>query len=163
MSEQGAVLLKNRGGVLPLTRRGSSRRIGATAQGAPIYTGGGSASVVPSATTTPLDGIKARAGRQGHLRAGHGRHAGAAGPTPRCTAPRPRQRPDCDVLIDTDSLARRSRPRRADLDFDRVAAAGADRRVVGPVAGTFTPTVSGTHRFSLNTTARRVYLNGAAS
>src|SRR3954451_19530342 len=64
LSEQGTVLLKNRGRVLPLNRRkvSSLAVIGATAHNAPIYTGGGSASVIPSVTTTPLDGIKARAG-----------------------------------------------------------------------------------------------------
>jgi beta-glucosidase len=64
LSEQGTVLLKNDNGVLPLnpTTTRSLAVIGATAQNAPIYTGGGSASVIPSATTTPLDGIRARAG-----------------------------------------------------------------------------------------------------
>src|SRR3954454_1768975 len=64
LSEQGTVLLKNQDGVLPIDdqQAGSVAVIGATAQTAPIYTGGGSARVVPSGTVTPLEGIKARAG-----------------------------------------------------------------------------------------------------
>jgi beta-glucosidase len=64
LSEQGTVLLRNRGGVLPInTRRVDSVAvIGAAGQSNPIYTGGGSAAVVPSATVTPLAGIQARAG-----------------------------------------------------------------------------------------------------
>jgi len=64
LSEQGTVLLKNAGGALPIDDRkvGSVAVIGAAAQAAPIYTGGGSATVVPSGTVTPLEGIQARAG-----------------------------------------------------------------------------------------------------
>jgi len=64
LSEQGTVLLKNADGVLPLDSHqiDSLAVIGATAHNAPIYTGGGSASVIPSAKTTPLEGIRARAG-----------------------------------------------------------------------------------------------------
>jgi beta-glucosidase len=64
LSEQGTVLLKNDDGVLPIDDRsvGSIAVIGAAAQTSPIYTGGGSATVVPSGTVTPLDGIRARAG-----------------------------------------------------------------------------------------------------
>src|SRR4051794_34139212 len=64
LSEQGTVLLKNAGGALPIDDRktGSVAVIGAAAQAAPIYTGGGSATVVPSDTVTPLQGIRARAG-----------------------------------------------------------------------------------------------------
>jgi len=65
LSEQGTVLLKNARGVLPIDSRRvhSVAVIGAAAQSAPIYTGGGSAAVVPSATVTPLQGITARAGQ----------------------------------------------------------------------------------------------------
>jgi beta-glucosidase len=64
LSEQGTVLLKNARGALPMDDRevGSVAVIGAAAQAAPIYTGGGSATVVPSGTVTPLEGIRARAG-----------------------------------------------------------------------------------------------------
>jgi beta-glucosidase len=64
LSEQGTVLLKNARSVLPIDDRrvGSVAVIGAAAQTNPIYTGGGSAAVVPSDTLTPLDGITARAG-----------------------------------------------------------------------------------------------------
>jgi beta-glucosidase len=64
LSEQGTVLLKNARGVLPFMSRAvrSVAVIGAAAQDVPIYTGGGSANVIPSAPTTPLQGIRARAG-----------------------------------------------------------------------------------------------------
>lgn len=63
LSEQGTVLLKNADGLLPLDPHqiDSLAVIGATAHNAAIYTGGGSASVIPSAKTTPLEGIRARA------------------------------------------------------------------------------------------------------
>src|SRR3954451_20827657 len=64
LSEQGTVLLKNASGVLPIDsqRVHSLAVIGAAAQNAPIYTGGGSAIGKPSGTGTPLAGITARAG-----------------------------------------------------------------------------------------------------
>src|SRR4051794_11919333 len=64
LSTQGTVLLKDRGGALPIDGRegGSVAVIGAAAQDTPIYTGGGSATVVPSRKVTPLEGIRARAG-----------------------------------------------------------------------------------------------------
>jgi beta-glucosidase len=64
LSEQGTVLLKNHRGVLPIDdhKVGSLAVIGAAAQTNPIYTGGGSATVVPSKTVTPLQGITSRAG-----------------------------------------------------------------------------------------------------
>jgi beta-glucosidase len=64
IAAQGAVLLKNDRDLLPFMpeRVRSIAVIGATAHAAPIYTGRGSASVVPSRTITPLDGIRGRAG-----------------------------------------------------------------------------------------------------
>ena len=64
LSEQGTVLLKNHRGALPIDdhKVGSLAVIGAAAQTNPIYTGGGSATVVPSKTVTPLQGITSRAG-----------------------------------------------------------------------------------------------------
>jgi beta-glucosidase len=64
LSEQGTVVLKNHRGALPIDddRVGSLAVIGAAAQTNPIYTGGGSATVVPSKTVTPLQGITSRAG-----------------------------------------------------------------------------------------------------
>jgi beta-glucosidase len=62
LSEEGTVLLKNDANALPIDDAQSVAVIGAAAQAAPIYTGGGSATVVPSHTVTPLEGIQARAG-----------------------------------------------------------------------------------------------------
>ncbi|MEZ0095054.1 glycoside hydrolase family 3 C-terminal domain-containing protein [Streptacidiphilus sp. EB129] len=63
LAEEGAVLLKNSGTVLPLTSSARSVAvIGADASTSPRTAGGGSASVNSSGTVTPLQGITARAG-----------------------------------------------------------------------------------------------------
>ena len=59
-------MLKNAGGTLPLSANGrdagSIAVIGPSADTSPTYAGGGSAYVVPSATVSPLAGIKAATG-----------------------------------------------------------------------------------------------------
>ena len=60
LSEEGTVLLKNTGNVLPLTSSDSSIAvIGADASSSPQTDGGGSAGVNSSGTVTPLQGIQA--------------------------------------------------------------------------------------------------------
>ncbi|HEY7484097.1 MAG TPA: glycoside hydrolase family 3 C-terminal domain-containing protein [Streptosporangiaceae bacterium] len=63
VAEAGAVLLRNKGGALPLT--GAAARsiavVGPTAR-VPLVGGGGSAHVIPDAAQAPLDAIRARAG-----------------------------------------------------------------------------------------------------
>jgi beta-glucosidase len=63
LSEQvaaaGTTLLKNESGTLPLSGSSSVAVIGPAASAAPVYAGGGSAYVIPSATVSPLAGIKA--------------------------------------------------------------------------------------------------------
>jgi beta-glucosidase len=62
LSEEGTVLLKNTGNVLPLTSSDSSIAvIGADASTSPDTAGGGSAGVDSSGTVTPLQGIQAAA------------------------------------------------------------------------------------------------------
>jgi beta-glucosidase len=62
VAEEGTVLLKDNGGVLPLTSADSSIAvIGADASTSPQTAGGGSASVSSSGTVTPLQGITAAA------------------------------------------------------------------------------------------------------
>jgi beta-glucosidase len=62
LAEEGTVLLKNSGGVLPLTSSDSSIAvIGTDASSSPQTSGGGSASVSSSGTVTPLQGITAAA------------------------------------------------------------------------------------------------------
>ncbi|HSZ38581.1 MAG TPA: glycoside hydrolase family 3 C-terminal domain-containing protein [Trebonia sp.] len=62
IAEEGTVLLKNSGGVLPLgTQDPSVAVIGADASASPQTAGGGSASVNSSGTVTPLQGITAAA------------------------------------------------------------------------------------------------------
>ena len=62
LAEEGTVLLKNNGGVLPLPRSDSSVAvIGADASSSPLTAGGGSAGVNSSGTITPLQGITAAA------------------------------------------------------------------------------------------------------
>lgn len=63
LAEEGTVLLKNSGGILPISPSTSSIAvIGADASTSPLTAGGGSASVSSSGTVTPLQGITARAG-----------------------------------------------------------------------------------------------------
>ena len=62
LAEEGTVLLKNSGNVLPLGSADSSVAvIGADASTSPLSAGGGSASVNSSGTVTPLQGITAAA------------------------------------------------------------------------------------------------------
>jgi beta-glucosidase len=62
LAEEGTVLLKNSGSVLPLgTATKSVAVIGADASGSPLTVGGGSAGVTSSGTVTPLQGITAAA------------------------------------------------------------------------------------------------------
>ena len=64
VAEEGTTLLKNSGGVLPLSASGGGTIavIGPSASASPTYAGGGSAYVIPSGTVTPLAGIQAAAG-----------------------------------------------------------------------------------------------------
>jgi beta-glucosidase len=62
LAEEGTVLLKNSGSILPLTSSDTSIAvIGADASTSPLTAGGGSASVTSSGTVTPLQGIQAAA------------------------------------------------------------------------------------------------------
>jgi beta-glucosidase len=62
LAEEGTVLLKNSGSVLPLTSSDKSIAvIGADASTSPMTDGGGSAGVNSSGTVTPLQGIQAAA------------------------------------------------------------------------------------------------------
>src|ERR1700744_3702969 len=59
LAEEGTVLLKNSGSVLPLTSADKSVAvIGADASASPLTAGGGSAGVNSSGTVTPLQGIQ---------------------------------------------------------------------------------------------------------
>jgi beta-glucosidase len=166
LSEQGTVLLKNRGHVLPLTRRkvSSLAVIGATAQNAPIYTGGGSASVIPSATTTPLEGIKARAGAIKVTYA-----PGTAGTPALPDLPTSLLRPAggtgngvTATYFSTPDFTGAPVATRVEPSIDFTAPPLPQLTGVWSArfTGTFTPTTSGTHRFSLNTIGiADVYIN----
>ncbi|MEY9962592.1 beta-glucosidase [Streptacidiphilus sp. MAP12-16] len=66
LAEEGTVLLKNSGSVLPLgSSTGSVAVIGADASTSPQSAGGGSAAVNSSGTVTPLQGITSRAAGSG--------------------------------------------------------------------------------------------------
>jgi beta-glucosidase len=62
VAEAGTTLLKNDGGVLPLSSSGSIAVVGPSADASATFAGGGSAYVIPSGTVSPLAGIKAVAG-----------------------------------------------------------------------------------------------------
>jgi beta-glucosidase len=167
LAAQGTVLLKNRGKVLPLNpRRVSSLAvIGATAQDAPIYTGGGSASVVPSRTTTPLDGIRARA------RGMRVTYAPGTKGTP-ALPEIPRERLIADGGQSGVATTYYPTPdfsgtpvatrREATVGFTSSPSVPGLRRVWSARStATFTPPSSGTHRFSLDTIGvADVYLDG---
>ena len=80
VAEAGTTLLKNDGGVLPLSSGGSIAVVGPAADTSPTYAGGGSAYVIPSGTTSPLAGIKAAAGSGGGVAYQPGLPADAALP-----------------------------------------------------------------------------------
>ena len=64
LAEEGTVLLKDSGSVLPLASSTKSIAvIGTDASSSPLTAGGGSAGVNSSGTVTPLQGITSRAGR----------------------------------------------------------------------------------------------------
>ncbi len=63
VAEDGTTLLKDSGGVLPLSsrNRGTIAVIGPSASASPTYAGGGSAYVIPSQTVSPLQGLQSAA------------------------------------------------------------------------------------------------------
>lgn len=61
-AEEGTVLLKNEGNILPLSANSSIAVIGADAGTKPLAEGGGSSHVVPPYVISPFDGIRKRAG-----------------------------------------------------------------------------------------------------
>jgi beta-glucosidase len=69
VAEDGTTLLKNTGNTLPLSSSngGTIAVIGPSASATPTYGGGGSATVVPFQTVSPLQGLEAQAGGQTHL------------------------------------------------------------------------------------------------
>ncbi|HZE04075.1 MAG TPA: glycoside hydrolase family 3 C-terminal domain-containing protein [Solirubrobacteraceae bacterium] len=69
VADASATLLRNAGGTLPLSRAhaGNVAVIGPAASTQPVYGGGGSAAVIPSAPVTPLQGLQAAAGPGTHI------------------------------------------------------------------------------------------------
>jgi beta-glucosidase len=129
--------------------------IGATAQNAPIYTGGGSASVIPSVTTTPLDGIKARAGaiRVTYAPGTAGTPALPDIPTNLLTPAGATGNGMTATYFSTPDftgtpVATRVEPA---IDFSAPPLPQLSGVWSARYTGTFTPASSGTHRFSLNT------------
>jgi beta-glucosidase len=61
VAEQGTVLLKNEGGVLPLSRSASIALIGPAASVSPVSSGGGTAYVLSAGPKTPLQGVRSAA------------------------------------------------------------------------------------------------------
>jgi len=79
LAEEGTVLLKNSGSVLPLSTSDTSIAvIGTDASSSPLTAGGGSASVNSSGTVTPLRGITSRAGSSGSVSFNDGSSASSA-------------------------------------------------------------------------------------
>jgi beta-glucosidase len=168
LSEQGSVLLKNDGAVLPLAPRRvrSIAVIGAAAQDVPIYTGGGSANVIPSTTTTPLEGIRARAGRDIAVTYAPGT-AGTAAlpdlPTARLTPSSGTGNGLTATYYATSDftgapVATRVEPT---VHFTGAPLPGLTGQWSARWTGSFTPPTTGTHRFSLNAQGiARLYVDG---
>lgn len=81
-AEQGTVLLKNDGGLLPLGGARSIAVIGPDASTDPWSAGGGSAGVLASHVVTPLAGIKSRAGSHVTVRYAQGAGSPTQPPPP---------------------------------------------------------------------------------
>jgi beta-glucosidase len=166
LSEQGSVLLKDGGGVLPIDdhQTDSVAVIGAAAQTAPVYTGGGSATVVPSGTVTPLEGIRDRAGGNVDVTYAQGT-AGTQEPpvAPSSTlAPGSGTGPGLNAEYFTSSdLSGTPAITRIDPTVQVTGnPAGLSGTWSARWTGTFTPTVSGLQRFSLNGSGTaRLYLD----
>jgi beta-glucosidase len=167
LSEQGTVLLKDARGALPIDsqRVHSLAVIGAAAQNAPIYTGGGSATVNPSGTVTPLAGITARAGQNVNVTYAPGT-AGTAEPpliaTARLTPASGTGKGLTAQYFASSDLSGTPAITRVD---PTVQVTGNPPGLSGIWSarwtGTFTPTVSGLQRFSFSGSGiARLYING---
>jgi beta-glucosidase len=77
-AEQGTVLLRNEGALLPLPANASITVIGEPGGKAPKAEGGGSSEVVAPYTVSPFDGIRKRAGSQAKVSYADGSDLGAA-------------------------------------------------------------------------------------
>ena len=95
VAEAGTTLLKNSGGVLPIspTGAGTVAVIGPSASASPTYGGGGSAYVLPSATVSPLAGIQAAAGAGTSVTYQQGLPTDTSLPSIPASQPDPRLRP----------------------------------------------------------------------
>ncbi len=67
VAEQGTVLLKNEGHLLPLAASGSIAVIGADGGTEPVAEGGGSSYVIPPYVVSPLEGIRQRVGQKARV------------------------------------------------------------------------------------------------
>jgi beta-glucosidase len=158
LSEQGTVLLKDDNNVLPLNPQqlDSLAVIGATAHDAAVYTGGGSANVIPSAKTTPLEGIRARAGDNVKVTYAPGTAGTPALPDIPSTLLRPSAGSGNGVTatyyassdFTGTPVATRVEPT---VDFTGLPLPQLTGVWSARFTGTFTPQSTGTHRFSVNT------------
>jgi beta-glucosidase len=168
LSAQGTVLLKNRRRALPIGGRRvrSLAVIGAAAQGGAIYTGGGSASVLPSETTTPLAGVLARAGKR--IKISYAPGTAGTGALP--DVPGAMLKPDSGggsglaaTYWATSNFTGPPAATRVEptVDFAKDPPPALGGRWSARWSGTFTPQTTGTHRFSLAVQGiARLYVNG---
>jgi beta-glucosidase len=164
LSAQGTVLLKNDRWALPLDGVHSLAVIGADAQDAAIYTGGGSANVIPSATTTPLDGIRARAGSNVQVSYAKGTSGTAALPVLPSNLLTPSSGAGNGLSATyyaSPDFSGAPVISRVDPTVSFSAPAGLSGVWSARWTGTFTPATSGAHRFSLtNSGTARLYIDG---
>jgi beta-glucosidase len=164
-SAQGIVLLKNDRNILPLDTKKKLAVIGAAADKGAVYTGVGSAKVIPSHTVTPLQGIQARVGDSMRVTYATGTEGIAALP----------DLPEDALTTEDGSSKGLTATYFTSPDFSgtpvmtRVESQiGFDRTPLEQLSGVWsarwtgklTPTVTGLHRFSLNSYGiAKVFIN----
>ena len=156
IAQQGSVLLRNRGHVLPL---GTDVRriavIGAAAEN-PQYTEGGSGAVLPSASVSPLAGIRARAGDSTEVTYAPGT-LGVVDPLPTFTNPLTATYYPSGDWTGTPVTTRTEQS----IDVTGAPVAGLPAIWSARWTGTLTPTATGPYRFSLaGTGAFRLWVDG---
>lgn len=103
VSEQGTVLLKNDGAILPLTADTSVAVIGEAGHASPKVEGGGSSGVVPPYIVSPFDGIRKRAQAGANIAYADGSDLAAAAKTASAAQV-------AIVVVHTDETEGRDRP-----------------------------------------------------
>ncbi|GMA66095.1 glycoside hydrolase family 3 N-terminal domain-containing protein [Alicyclobacillus fastidiosus] len=172
IEEDGTVLLKDTGGILPLENVHTIAVIGQSASENPMISGGGSAHVNASSVVTPFEGIKQRAGSSIRVLYSPGTLPIPTGPTfinsPNWFPVIPGQLfgkgIQTQYFQSTDLSGTPVETRSSDIDFSwtkkpvpQITSSGWSAKWIGRV----TPPTSGTYTFGLSSSGgSRLYING---